>query len=173
MLRINLFIKKVNNSKAFSVLEMIIAIAIISIGLLGLVSLGTQNTRVGYINKNSLTASMLAQEGLELVRNNRDNNWRSVVASWSNNLIGDGDYVVDYTGFLDDSVDNIDEPGARLYLDSNGFYVHNNTGKSTPFFRLITVVDKVDYIIVLSQVKWAEGSNIHTYTAETRLYNWW
>ncbi len=162
-----------HKNNAFSVLEMIIVIAIISIGLLGLISLATQNIKIHYINKNNLIASMLAQEGLELVRNNRDNNWRSTASIWSSNLIGDGDYVIDYTGFLDDSVDSINDSGAKLYLDANNFYVHNNTGNPTPFSRLITVVDQGNYIIVFSQVKWIEGNNVQIYTAETYLYDWW
>ncbi len=162
-------------NKAFSVLEMIIVIAIISIGLLGLISLATQNTKIHYINKNSLIASMLAQEGLELARNNRDNNWRSGAADWSNGLIYDGTYIIDYTGSINETVNNIDDDDAKLYLDANGFYVHDSSSGniSTPFSRLITVEDYTDYIIVTSEVKWISGGNVHIYTAQTYLYNWW
>ncbi len=166
--------KFLREHKAFSVFEMIITIAIISIGLLGLISLNTQNIKVEYVNKNSLIASMLAQEGLELVRNKRDNNWWSLSPQWSSGLVGDGDYIIDYAGVLDDTVDSINDNSAKLYLDANGFYVHNSVGTTlTPFSRLITVEDHTDYIIVTSQVKWTSGGNTHTYTAQTYLYDWW
>jgi len=63
--------KKKFNCAGFSILEATLALGVVSIGLLGVFSLSLQTARAQYINKSYLAASMLAQEGLELVRNVR------------------------------------------------------------------------------------------------------
>ncbi|NCQ16134.1 hypothetical protein GW814_00575, partial [Candidatus Falkowbacteria bacterium] len=66
---------KIFNNQGISILEVIVAILIITIGMIGVMSLVIQNVEAQYINKNILIASGLAQEGLELARNTRDLNW--------------------------------------------------------------------------------------------------
>ena len=56
------------NSTGFSLLEVVVAILIITIGMIGVTSLVIQNIQTQYINKNILIASGLAQEGLEQLR---------------------------------------------------------------------------------------------------------
>ena len=62
---------KINN-KGFTILEAAIALGIVVMGLFGVVALLTQNLQTQSINRDSIVASLLAQEGLELVRNARD-----------------------------------------------------------------------------------------------------
>jgi prepilin-type N-terminal cleavage/methylation domain-containing protein len=68
-------LKIIKNKKAFTLLEIIIVIYIISLGLVGVMSLFLQTIKVQNINKNKLIASQLAQEGIETIRNIRDENW--------------------------------------------------------------------------------------------------
>jgi len=65
----------IENKKAFSLLEIIIAMFIISMGVIGVMSLIVSNINLGLFSKNKLIAMNLAQEGIELVRNIRDENW--------------------------------------------------------------------------------------------------
>lgn len=155
-------------------MEVIAAIMVITIGMVGVVSLVVQNIEAQYINKNILMASGLAQEGLELVRNIRDANWLIQGNSWDQNIAGDGTYAIDYRGFswINMSVNSIDEAGARLYVDGNGLYSHQITAIPTNFYRLITVADHSDYLDVKCVIRWADGTQNHNYTAETYLYNW-
>ena len=69
--------RKFSTAPAFSLIELLVSMAIIGIGLLGISSLAAQNIRVQYFNRNSLISAQLAQEGLELARNLRDNDWKS------------------------------------------------------------------------------------------------
>ncbi len=86
------------NNSGISILEVVVAVMIISFGMVGVLSLVIQNVEAQYINKNVLMASGLAQEGLELVRNTRDFNWLTPGNSWNQDIVGDGTYTIDYGG---------------------------------------------------------------------------
>lgn len=168
--------KSTNNKKkhGFTVLEAVVGISIITMGLLGVSSLVVQNIQVQQVNRNYLIASMLAQEGIELVRNVRDENWITMGNEWDTDITdGDGTFIIDYYGRLsiDDSVDVISDPGALLFIDGNNYYAHSG-GTQTPFSRLISVVDNIDYIIVTAMVSWQGRGRTYDYVAETLLYNW-
>lgn len=178
----------------FSLLEVILVISIVTIGLLGVFSLVAQNIQVQNVNKNYLVASMLAQEGLELVRNIRDTNWLSRHADanetpydWklgagagsNSDIVQDGAYVIDYSGNINDSlvnIDSIDDIRARLYFNDDGYYFHDNTGvaTTTDFYRLISVFEDIsgNYIVASSTVRWKNAGRTHNYAVETYLYDW-
>lgn len=172
------------NHKGFTLLEITVVIYIISLGLIGIMSLVNQNIQVSYINKNELIASQLAQEGLELVRNIRDSNWLKEY-NWKNGngtdnktdiVQSDGsyNYTIDYLGNINESINSIDN--ARLYINGSGFYNHISSGTPTPFYRLIEVIDNSPpndyYITVKATVRWKEKNRTHDYMAQTLLYNW-
>lgn len=174
---VKLLFKNLKKRMGFSILEVIIAILIISIGMIGVLSLITQNIQAQYIGKNDLIASQLAQEGLELVRNARDTNWLTVGNDWkigagagaNSDIVQDGDYAIDYGGAIID-VDGIDNAG--LNINAAGFYTHN-AGAATAFSRLITVVDNADYLEVECKIRWKERGKTHNYAVKTLLYNWY
>jgi type II secretory pathway pseudopilin PulG len=159
------------NNFAFSILEVIVAIFIITLGMVGVSSLVVQNIRAQYIDKNVLTASGLAQEGLELVRNVRDLNWLTSGNAWTQNLLDT--YSIDYRGSINQAVDSINDVGAKLYVNGAGFYTHAAAGNTpTGFYRLITASNEFGYLDVKCLVRWKQGNKNHDYTAETYLYNW-
>lgn len=172
------YMQKIKYNNGFSILEITISIFIISMAFIGLMSLTGQNIQAQYTNENSLIASQLAQEGLELVRNIRDSNWISGQPHYYDNIYKDSDdtYIVAYTpiGATDFGPDTIDDPGAKLYINSSGNYDHDSSGVPTPFYRLITVVTtaKNEYLEVECKVKWNERGKNNEYTAKTLLYAW-
>ena len=184
---------KINN-KGFSILEASVVMGVVRIGLLGIFSLVLQNIQVQKVNKNMLVASMLAQEGLELVRNIRDDNWiASPVVDWDLDIAGwvNNDFAVDYTMSMTE-VDDInvagnivEATGAKLYfVNVSNYYTHDpdgGTNKATAFSRLITAtaVDAsspadgiTDYYKIKSHIQWNENNVLKDYIAETHLYNW-
>ncbi|MEI6596821.1 MAG: prepilin-type N-terminal cleavage/methylation domain-containing protein [bacterium] len=170
-----IIIKKNNNNSGISIIEVVIAVMIIAMGMIGVLSLVIQNVKSQYINKNVLMASGLAGEGLELVRNIRDLNWLTTENTWNQNIVGDGTYTIDYGGLtsINAAVNLISDAGARLYINSNGLYTHTASGNTpTNFYRLITVIDQGDYLDVRCTVRWKDGTQNHNYMAETYLYNW-
>lgn len=160
--------KIIFNKKGFTLLELIVCVFIISLGLVGVLSLVVQNVRAQYLNKNVLIASQLAQEGLELTRNIRDTNWLSSGSSWNDGLTT-GNYKIDYSNGLS-AVSGINE--AKLYINASGFYDHVNTGTATIFKRLITTVEGANTITITCLIEWEERNATHKYSAQTILYNW-
>ncbi|MBU0722425.1 hypothetical protein KKA93_03155 [Patescibacteria group bacterium] len=159
--------KIIKNNSGISILEVVVAMMIITMGMVGVLSLVIQNVKAQYINKNVLIASGLAQEGLELVRNARDLNWLTPGNDWNKDIAGT--YTIDYGRHIN-IVNSIDE--ARLYIDNDGFYTHTATAAATNFYRLITVVDNSEYLDIKCVVRWKDGMENHNYTAATYLYNW-
>lgn len=71
-----LFLKQENfKESGFSLMEIIFAIGIITVGLVSILSLFIYNIKAGVNNKNKLVAIYLANESIEIVRQERDNNW--------------------------------------------------------------------------------------------------
>lgn len=170
-----MIMKKYFNNSGMSILEIVIVIMIITLGMVGVSSLVIQNIQAQYINKNILIASSLAQEGLELVRNVRDENWLITDNGWDQDILGDGTYAIDYRGrsSINESVNLISDSGARLYINGDGFYIHNSIGgEATDFYRMITATSQDGYLDIKCTIRWNEGGRNHDYTAETYLYDW-
>lgn len=162
----------------FTVLEIITVIFIISLGLIGILALAAQNIKISGLNKNKLIASQLAQEGLELVRNQRDKNWLDgndwklgTGAGSSSDIYQDGTYAIDYNNGIK-NVAGISSPAAALKINNDGFYEYG-AGTDTIFSRLITVVNnEPDYMEIESNVRWEDRGQIHNYAVNTILYDW-
>jgi len=167
----------------FTMLEVMVAASVITIGIVGIVSLlqSTMSTTAMAFSK--LTASYLAQEGLEIARNIRDANWlrarTDANAKWDDNLPG-GDWRADYTT---NSLTDLYSPGVYLKLNISGWYNYS-AGTDTRFRRKITISNKqnlleppngpsgIDYFTVTVVVEWQEKGKDYLVTAEERLYQW-
>lgn len=164
-----------NNKKGFSLLEMIVVIFIISLGLVGILSLAVSSLKAGKFTKGKLVASELAQEGLEMVKNIRDENWLEE-DDWLDGInTGDGTFIIDYTGesSIDDVPDSAASPGAKLYRDSNGWYQHSSSTVDTVFYRIIKVNNSNTASSSIScTVRWTDPVGTHDYTADMVLYDW-
>ena len=173
--------KRTKNDKGFSLLEIMAVLSVVSIGMIGISSLVIQNIQAQNINHNYLIASMLTQEGLELVRNIRDDNWLKgdVYDLDISDDIADGAnryLVIDYYGRtnIDYIVTGIADVNAKLFLDGLGFYSQPPGADITPFSRVI-YIDKDasgNFIMVRAEVQWKERGRVHSYKAETKLYDW-
>lgn len=63
------------NQKGFSLIEVTFSIAIITISLVSIISLFSNNIKSEIKSRNKLIAVYLANESIEIVRQQRDNNW--------------------------------------------------------------------------------------------------
>ncbi len=167
-------------------MELTVVITIIIFGLLGVSSLVIQNLQAQSVNKEYLIASMLAQEGLELVRNQRDNNWLRQ-ADWKGaaspgiDIVQDQTYIIDYRGFTEaeDDPDLIDlgSDATKLYQDPNGYYTTDSDSGNNPdtaYYRIIHITEDPDdnFIGASSTVMWENRGNIRTYQVDTIFYDW-
>ncbi len=165
-----------SDKPAFSMIEIITILLVVSIGMTGLMSLIVQNIQSQSINKKTLIAYQLAQEGVELIRQVRDSNWRSRVGidSWKTNLAA-GEYYMDYTNNLPVPAEGVSS--GKLSQDADGMYYSNPGGSLTEndFARIITI-DYPDSLTgkmkLNSTVYWADGGKKSFYTIEAELYDW-
>jgi prepilin-type N-terminal cleavage/methylation domain-containing protein len=68
---------KTKKIKGFSMPEVLISMFVLTIGLVAVISVINASLRSSYETRDALVATELAQEGVELVRNVRDNNFAS------------------------------------------------------------------------------------------------
>ena len=161
-------IRKLSNQKAFSLLEVIIAVFVVTIGIIGAVNLANNSISAVALSKSQLIATNLAQEGLEIVRNMRDSNWLKDI-DWNTGLdsCSNGCRVqYDNLGLLLLSDNPI------LKINPNDFYQYDS-GTDSHFHRKISINNiSDDQLKIVSEVVWNEHGRSHTVSAETRLYNW-
>ena len=79
------------NNSGHTLVESIVAIGILTAGLLGVVTLAIQSVRVTDISESKLQAEHLAAEGIELVRAMRDEGFRGGGSSFRNPGLGDAE----------------------------------------------------------------------------------
>ncbi len=171
---------------SFTLLEVIIAITVLTIAIGGSFALIQQTLIASSQNKLKLTAYYLAQEGIEIIRNIRDSNWlkqkrKDPDVSWDAGLadglsVGESrDYIADYN---DTSLSSFEDK--PLNLDSSGFYSYSS-GEPTLFKRKISIAkedipetaDPNDYSLKISVVvNWSERGRSHSVQATEYLYNW-
>jgi len=166
--------KNKKNNRAFTLVELMAAMVVISIGLVGVGNIITQILVQSRYISSKLVAAYLAQEGLEIVRNIRDTNWLTPGNQWNSNLIGDGTGTVQYdSSAVNFGPNSIDDTGARLKLDPTNQFYNHTTGVDTPFYRLITISQiSPTELEVKCQVKWIDMGIAHTVTAVEDLYKW-
>jgi Tfp pilus assembly protein PilV len=146
---------KSEKSSGFTLIEIVLSIFIMSMALVAIFSafsiivISTSDTL------NQLTATYLAQEGMEIVRNIRDTNWlnmdyhssegASSTYTWLDGGMLDiceSGCVVDYatTGDPAHAIGSYGS-GSYLYINNNGFYTfEQESNNKTIFQRKITIV---------------------------------
>jgi Tfp pilus assembly protein PilV len=149
--------------KSFSMLEAILSVAIVSIGLVGALSLLSKSTKESMDSRDQVIAGMLAQEGTEIIRNMRDNNWANSTPTLSFNGFLDRNYDCDYSDQLISDCNIIGANVVNLKLNGN-YYVKNSVaGTATKFYRRINLSGtSTNYMQVESMVSWAAGGSFQT-----------
>jgi prepilin-type N-terminal cleavage/methylation domain-containing protein len=186
-------------SKGFTIIELVISILIMAIAIVGIFNAFTALTIMTSDTANRLTATYLAQEGMEVIRNIRDINW---IERYNDPAAGP-DWIygldscssgcqLDYT-----TVGTTIIPwgiGNYLFLDdSTGFYTIDDTNEvQTKFKRKFIVEQEMDpygddsYIIKTTvQVSWDQKATLlnparsagdcnssNCITVVSTLYNW-
>lgn len=180
----------------FTLVETLVAIAIFATSIVGLISITARGVNDNVFVKNKLTASYLAQEGVELVRNMRDTSLLPSSledpATWNEFLtttLWIGNCYRPTAGstnscYIDGSSNSIvasqclGVDGACPALDFNSgtsSYTYNTANPSN-FTRTIYAQqagnENPDEILVVSEVTWDQGENTHKVRYQANLLNW-
>jgi len=175
-------IKNLKFSAGFTLVEALVALSILIVGIISGFILVTKALYDVTIIQDRLTASFLAQEGIELVRQIRDSNYVGGTVSWDDNLSNGtstisaniNTKVIKLTPDSDPSYDPY-----LYYHEDIGLYNHDSSGgNKTSFQRVINIFPvNNDEIRVQSIVTW-KSRNISFeigkggIVAEDHLFNW-
>ena len=152
-------------------IESIIAISMITIGLLGIFSLLSQSLGLRRVVSERYSATYLAAEAVEIVKNTIDTNYIKKLP-WNQNLSTVGDYELDYD----------DQPPFSVYLgkllkydSGTGIYSYN-FGDETQFKRKVTISypdGNANRVRVNVLVEWiTRGEGKFSVNVEDHFYNW-
>jgi Tfp pilus assembly protein PilV len=141
--------------KAFSFVEVMISVFLLSIGMVAIITLMSGSLRDSLDSRNQIIASGLAQEGTELARNMRDSSWLSNSPSTGHSF---DNIPTGNTCRADKNSTAITcgNPYALLF-DGSGYYTHTGT-TPTKFQRRLIVQDSGSSKIVTSLVSWNNAS---------------
>jgi Tfp pilus assembly protein PilV len=154
--------------KSFTIIEALVAITIFTLGIITLGGSIWQSYSIAGQATERFIAIYLAQEGLEIVKNLRNENWLNQ-RDWNYNL-NPGDYEADYNNNSLSSYSN-----RNLRIDtSTGFYNYN-TGTPTPFKRKISISypasDQMKVTVTVYWPKKGQQGQEQVSVSEI-LYNW-
>lgn len=155
----NFYFNKRDKESGFSLMEVMVSVAIISFTFVGMMSLFTYNIKLEIQDRNRIIAAYLAQEAIEVVRQQRDNNWLNSRSTWNEIDKGNGNIIVylpnpeniqfnpevTKSGW-DIAVSNSD-PKKSIYLYNGNYVQENNSGfnpassgwKTTAFTRSLSI----------------------------------
>lgn len=175
-LTITLFKK---SGEGFTLIELVISVFIIAVALSGAFTILQRVIVSTALSSSQLTASFLAQEGIEIVRNVRDKNWIEEHA-WREGF----DYCAPSTDkfceadYSDGSLDQfpIGTEARFLKIDNRGFYNYDS-GKNTKFKRKI-YIDNLsggpgDGFSVTVLVQWQDYGRDYKVSVQENLWDWY
>ncbi len=165
--------RPIKDNNGFTLIETIVATGLIVVGLVAALALITSS--LSYVSdiQNRLVAANLAAEGIEVVRNIRDNNWIQNRA-W-NYGISTGVFQTYYNST---ALTTLVGSGDPLKLDANGFYNYEPFGVTTLYTRKIYITNgptadlSTNEMRVISTVTWQKKGATYTSSAEDHLFNW-
>lgn len=166
----NNFFKNSKPAAGFTLVEVMAATFIAVTGIAA--AYGLVNYSLAMANDASmrLTASYLAKEGIEIIRNIRDSNYVERENSWNYKL--ENCYAGCGVDYSSDSL-SPDYKDDFLKLDG-GFYKYSPSGESTPYKRIVTVDDSFADILKLTvEVKWSRSGKQNSVVLREDIYNWW
>lgn len=157
---------KLNKNKGFTLIEIMVAISIMAIGLVGAYSVLPMIIKSQAVNANEFLASQIANEGMELVRNIRDNNWL-LGNDWTDGLTicSSGCEILHNTPLSQIS----GSPKLLRLAPAAGFYNYN-TGPKSIFKRKITIQEISGHLNVKVEVIW--DGNGSPFVLEENFYDW-
>jgi prepilin-type N-terminal cleavage/methylation domain-containing protein len=183
----------INLNKGFTVVETLVAILVLSITIAGPLSIAFSGLRGAQLSKDEVTASYLAQEGIEYVRAMRDQDYiDGGTTAWATFLtscvVGPSAFGcwIDTLDFAHGTCTNaacttqnpveFNTAGTRA-----GLYEHGSTGTfiDTRFTRIVTAAvqdiasgSDTDEYLITSTVSWKTGTIDRSVVIRETITNW-
>ncbi|MGD0328482.1 MAG: prepilin-type N-terminal cleavage/methylation domain-containing protein [Minisyncoccia bacterium] len=189
-------------TKGFTLIETMVAITILTVAIAGAFFTANSSLVAAEIARDQLTASYLAQEGIEYVRMMRDDEYLKAyqvggtnvsTTAWNNFLNGsDAASITQCRGTISSPITCTLDPSRSmgsgsgsslqpcsgsacipLYLASTGIYNEQSSGTKTSFTRTIQAVDiSASDERIVSKVSWSFHGISHSVTITDHLTPW-
>lgn len=163
----------------FTLIETMIALTVLTMLILGPITLATKSISYALTSQNQITASYLAQEAVEYILNIRDNNFLHIPSlDWLEGL----NQCFGAWGCYIDVPNKIINPCGgecpKIKYDSSGFYYNYGPGQDTIFIRKVKI-KKIeiggveDEARVEVTVQWPERfGGQKSFTLQEEIFNW-
>ena len=172
--------------KGFTLIETLVAISILVLSVTGAFAAAQKGLSSSTYSKNQIIAFYLADEGIEVIRNLRDQNALNGLNSSSNWLTGIAQNGSDQCYFNKkctvDAVNNtltqcpggFSSANCPILLQSpNGFYGYTPGWTNTIFTREVGLTSiSPDEISVLVHVTWQQGAITRQFDVRENMMNW-
>lgn len=171
--------KEIENNKGFTIVETLVAITILMIAIAGPLTVAFRGLTAAVYAHDQVTASYLAQDAMEYVKNVRDNNWKhgqnwllgisscTNVNSCAVSTINDAPYPNVYIGPCSGS--------CLLYLSDAGYSPASSGAKETQFTRKFYITNfdpkRDDEVTATVVVEWKNGTVSNAVTLSSQLFN--
>lgn len=164
------------NTNGFTLLEVIGAVFIVSVGIIGVFSLFTQTISLLDISSDKLIAAYLVQEGIEKIKNIRDSNVLKG-DSWDKDIAAGSSYDLDYqSSKFPDNTCNLGSGNYLRYNSDNQLYncsSANSQNKDSRFKRQTTVIKPATSTLeIVVRVEWSSKNRTHQITGQDNFYDW-
>jgi prepilin-type N-terminal cleavage/methylation domain-containing protein len=176
---------KIYKKYGFTLLETMVAIAVLLIAVVGPISIIGKSLQNIYFARDQMVAINLAQEGIEAVRQRRDTNFLNG-STWDSGF-GSGDCQGGFTCLIDATLAGLPSPSiikcaapcadTKVYIDgANGTYhqyLSVPVGKTpTNFTRKVDTVVSANEDKVTSTVTWRTGGLSGSITVSENIFKW-
>ncbi len=169
--------KKQNRStnRGFTLIETFVAITILVTAIAGPLTLASKGLTSALVARDQLTASFLAQEGIEYVRQKRDTNHLQGNASWLAGLSNciDQDCTIDV---VTDTAPTVCTDGCAplRYDETTGFYGYDPLDEVTVYTRTVRIrpLESGFEAEVTSTVSWQSSVFTRRVTLTEIITNW-
>jgi Tfp pilus assembly protein PilV len=180
-----------NVVRGFTVIETLVAIAVLTIALIGPFYAVQEAMTQSFVARDKLIASSLAQEAIEYVRSVRDNNYHNNRSSWMTGLSTLACYGASPTQFctVDPTRGDVNiVPAAmtvytnttqipQLRMSSAGLYTHQTTSgdsqtRFTRYIQIITTPGSTTEVRIIASVSWTTARVTYTTTISSYVNNW-
>jgi len=190
--------KRTSLKNGFTLVETLVAVAILMVAIAGPLTVANQALTAALGSRNAMIATYLAQEGMESIKNIKDNNLSVSGNTWTDGWAGNITCSAPTSG---GSIANscatpsllpllsgsnrqqcISESDCRLYVEyanSDGsesksyFYTNSGQNRATPFTRYyyVTPVANQNELIVTVVVQWTDGAIPNAITLQELMTN--
>lgn len=168
-------IQTTKNENGSIMIESMIAIGLVTVGLVGIFGLVTRSTHLNKDVENRVVATYLAGEGIEVIKNLIDTNvektYRSSLVTWNEGL--SGAFEVEYNSKLTTLIPISSTSTNPLRLNkTTGRYSYSGS-VTTPYFRTVRVTGGGGSVITVeSYVEWTADKKKNTIHLSDTFYNW-